>query len=558
MSDVIIIGAGPAGMLSALLLAQQGLSSVIIERRSGINPVPRAHAVNGKTIEIGRSVGVDPQEIYDAALPVSLGGKVQFWSTLAGAHLGSLDYERQDDGVEKIVSHRLANISQPRYEAILESHVLANRRIDLRRGITYKGVEQNDKNVTVHVEMAQGDTDTLKADYLLAADGAASHVREDLGIAMIGPDAIQPFMTLHFHADLSHLTRTHPGVLHWLMAPTGGGTLISYDDGDNWVLMHSCPPDMHDLAHFDNARCHTLIRDALGSQDVAFTLHIVSPWVMTSQVAERYRQGRVFLVGDSAHRFPPAGGLGLNTGIGDAQNIAWKIAAVKNGAAPDSLLDSYEAERKPAAEINSAQSLENAMKIIELVMYLLGPDPENMMTHFDDICAKASADGEALPELTAAIEAQKLHFDSLRLQYGYSYGGHDDTGRAVNDYQPSYRRGDAVPHLEIEQVGQNNSLTQLMPANCFTLLLSATAMRPELDNVSGASAVSGVTILQDEDAFWSVGESLSVRFAADDENLAGLLVRPDGHIAARFTHEGLSAQAVTDCLKTALAYGLAT
>ena len=142
---------------------------------------------------------------------------------------------------------------------------------------------------------------------------------------------------------------------------------------------------------------------------------------MTAQVAARYRHGRAFLLGDAAHRFP-AGGLGLNTGMGDAQNLAWKLAMVKNGMAEDCLLDSYDTERKAVAETNSAQSMENAMRMFELLGFLLGSEPENMQAHFDAICSNASNS----PELAAAIAAQKPHFDSLRLQVGYSYGEHDE------------------------------------------------------------------------------------------------------------------------------------
>jgi 2-polyprenyl-6-methoxyphenol hydroxylase-like FAD-dependent oxidoreductase len=166
------------------------------------------------------------------------------------------------------------------------------------------------------------------------------------------------------------------------MDPGASGTLIAYDNGTNWVFMHGCPEGEARAEPYSEAEARAVVAAALGSDTIAFTIRSISPWTMTAQVAEHYRAGRTFLVGDAAHRFPPAGGLGLNTGIGDAHNLAWKLAATLKGLAAPSLLESYERERKPVAETNSAQSLGNAMKLFELFAALYGPDPKEVPRFF--------------------------------------------------------------------------------------------------------------------------------------------------------------------------------
>ena len=535
-SEVLIAGAGPCGMMMSLLLAHYGVDSRLLERRESLGTVPRAHAVNGKTLEIAKRVGLDPARVHGAALPPALGGMVRFWSTLGGSYFGGLPYERQDDAVLEIASQKLANISQPRFEGLLLELVQGNPLIALERGVLVRDLESCGEEVCLTVEDSTGQLTTRSGAYVVAADGAGSRLRKALGIPMVGPDALQQFMTINFSADLSPLFGDKPGILHWIMDPEASGTLIAYDDGTNWVFMHGSPSGEARAEPYSEGEARAVVAAALGSDTVPFSIQNISPWTMTAQVAERYRDGRTFLVGDAAHRFPPAGGLGLNTGIGDAQNLAWKLAATLKGLAGPGLLDSYEQERKPVAETNSAQSLGNAMKLFELFTALYGPDPREAPRFFAAQCAA----GTKAPGVEAAIAAQRPHFDSLRLQLGYRYGDYDDSALPADHYAPAFRPGDCLPHCPIEREGVRGSIVDLPEGLGCTLLLSSKAPRPE-------GVPAALTMLQEGIDF---AGAFSGQLAAVDPSLAALLVRPDGHIAACFREDELTLSAIEEAYIT--------
>ncbi|MDO9126869.1 MAG: FAD-dependent monooxygenase, partial [Parvibaculum sp.] len=413
---------------------------------------------------------------------------------------GALPYERQDDKALAHTPYPLTNIPQPKFEAALAKAIDAEPLITFTRGVTCADLAEVPDGVTAQLEAADGTRDALTCDYLIAADGAGSRLRDTLGIAMEGPEALQHNLMIHFEADLRALTDARPGVLYFLFQPGTSGVFIAYDRGRTWVLMHPHDPAREPRESFDDARCRALIEAAIGTAAPALpALHVrhVSPWTMSAQVAERYRKGRVFLAGDAAHRFPPTGGLGLNTGAVDAQNLAWKLAAVLKGEAGEALLDTYETERRPVALTNCEQSLTNASKIFELFGALYGPDPAKRQAHYEAIAANPAASAE----LAATVEAQRPHFDSFNLQLGYRYASAATIGAPalqaaagvdISDYRPSWEAGAHVPHRWVKtRGGARVSLLSLLAADRFAILAG-----PGGDGWREAAADAGLTALR--------------------------------------------------------------
>ena len=339
----------------------------------------------------------------------------------------------------------LRNLSQHLLEPLL-----LPPRVDVRYQHAWTGATQSDSGVTVEVLGPDGNY-TIKASYLLAADGAGSPVRRWLGIEPVGPRSLQSFVMIHFRADLRELLGPDPGVLYFLVDPATGGTFVIHRIATESVYMHRWKPDEEPVETFTPERCRDLVRAAMAS-DVDFEILGSSTWHMSAQIAERYREGNVFLVGDAAHRFPPTGGLGLNTGVADAHNLIWKLGAIRAGWGSKDLLDTYEIERKPVAQFNCDQSLANAFKLIEVPIALgSGPDIAaatiEMNTRLHDPVQRSA--------INAAIANQAIHFDLLGLQLGHSYTSSlviaDGSEAPVlaepaRDYVPSTRPGGRLPH----------------------------------------------------------------------------------------------------------------
>jgi 2,4-dichlorophenol 6-monooxygenase len=535
---VLVVGAGPVGLAASILLSLRGIGCRVIDRRDGPHRAPQAHVVNPRTLEILRSAGFDIAELRRLATPRADGSTVRWVTTLTGEELGALPYERQGDENLLYTPTPLLNLSQHLLEPVLLGEARKRRGVDVSYGHEWQALEQGAGGVTSVVRDLEGErTYEIRSRYVLAADGAGSRVRKGLGIGMVGPDRLQSFVMIHFEANLRALVAARPAILYWVVDPESLGSFVAHDIERTWVFMRPYDPEKESLESYGENRCRAIVRKAIGRADAEFAIRDVSTWMMTAQIAERYAQGRVFLVGDSAHRFPPTGGMGLNTGVQDAHNLVWKLAAVMAGDAPPSLLDSYEVERRPVAQNNADQSLLNAMKMFELIE-LLGPAQ-------DVAAARARltamlADPAERERLARAIEHQQEHFDMFGLQLGFAYeqGALLPDGSAppardnpVRDYVPTSRPGARVPHAWVERDGRRVSILDLLPYDAFTLI-TGPGGRAWID-AAAAIAVPSVRILvagrdfTDPEAHWA-----SVCEIGDT---GALLIRPDQHVAWRAT-----------------------
>lgn len=519
---VLIVGAGPAGLACALLLEQQRIDTLLVERRDGHQPAPAAHVVNARTFEILRSAGVDMDAIARASIAPEDAGVVAWVTRLGGERIGTLPYEQQGDDQLDVTPTPLRNLSQNRLEPILRDGLTG----DVRFGWQWESGEQDADGVTSQcVERATGERLTVRSRYVVAADGAGSRIRKSLGIEPQGPEKLQTFVMIHLETSLRSRLGSPPAVLSFVCDPGATGVFVAHDPDREAVFMIAYDDTAESLADYDEARCTALVRSALADPDLDFHIANVLTWQMTAQVAERYRDGRIFLVGDAAHRFPPTGGLGLNSGVQDAHNLAWKLAWVLEGRTDEALLDSYESERRPVAQSNANQSLKNALRLFEVPAALGLADPEAATREAMEQVL-ASPAGRAAVETAIANQAE--HFDMPGQQLGFSYAP-DAEPPDPRHFVPSGAPGHRVPHAWLSSPGRVSVLDRIAPDG-FTLLTG-----PEADAWPGALSALGddapvvLQVLGDAE-LPALGRWL------DEAGIArsgALLVRPDQHVAWR-------------------------
>lgn len=523
-TPVLIVGGGPSGALQALLLAQFGIRSIVVERQVTGLLAPKAHALNPRSLEICRSLGLDMVEIYRRATPRSEGGVVRFLTRLTGREFGTLPYERQDDDAYDFTPTPLINIAQPEFEEVLFGSVERSSLIDFRRGHRWVSSTQSDKCVTSEIDGPDGRY-RLTSGYMIGADGASSDVRRELAIAMEGEPEILAALSITFHADLRPVLADRHGIIHWLTDPEIQGALLAYHEDRLWSYVTTQPMTQIDTSRYTPDYCKQLIHDAIGVKSGTIDMEIsaVVPWTMRAEVATRYRDGRVFLVGDAAHRFPPTGGLGLNTGIHEVHNLAWKIAAVENGWAGPILLDSYETERRSIALQNTEQSLANARRLEALIELACPLD----ISADEEVFAVWMNEGDRRDRIAEAIALQAQHFNSLALQLGFTYGSDMPDFSDVQAYIPRANAGDRLPHCWLSSGGRRISVLDLLSPVAFTLITGSKASAWEpADLQLGAPC----KLVQLDDSHLAPINWLKLTGL---DGCGALLVRPDGHVLAK-------------------------
>ncbi|GAB2442833.1 FAD-dependent monooxygenase [Nocardia tengchongensis] len=348
---VLIAGGGTVGLATALFLSGYGVQTLVLETQPGPSPHPRATGISRRTMEMLRAEGLEAA-VNAVSIDMVAGlGKV-YARTLAETDFtapnpAAAAAARLDETSPALVrgtcpQHRLDSVLLP---------AARERGAVVRHSTRLESFIQDGSGVRAVLS----DGSVVHADYLIAADGARSEVRGALDIAISGPGPLgTPMIGMLFRADLTPYTGGRTFATCTIDNPEVSGLLVTVDGVREWIL-HVPSDDSGE--GFTAARCTALIRAAVGDSTVEVEVVSVLPWRPRGQLAEQFRDGRVFLVGDAAHTVPPLGAFGLNTGVADAHNLAWKIAAVHHGWAGAGLLASYEDERRPVA----ATTLEQAV-----------------------------------------------------------------------------------------------------------------------------------------------------------------------------------------------------
>ncbi len=354
--DVVVVGAGPAGLTAAISLARHGVSVLVVEKHRGTSPFPKATGVSTRTMELLRTWGID-QQVRAGAIGVQ--PLLSVSSTLSAPVQLTVPFGYPTDEQALAVSPVTPTcVPQDHLEPVLLD-LLISCGGTVRFGTELTALRTGSVGVRAELlDSVTGRRLQVKARYLIGADGPYSKVRDELGIAVEDLGSIGDFMSVTFRADLTARLGRTPSALNAVMVDGAEGLFVPTSADDRWIFAREWHPDAGEtMADWSPARIIAMLRAGTGLPDLQADVESVMPFEMAGHLAVAFRSGPAFLVGDAAHRTTPVGGTGMNTAIAGAHNLGWKMAWVLRGWADDSLLDSYELERRPVGEANVRRSL---------------------------------------------------------------------------------------------------------------------------------------------------------------------------------------------------------
>ncbi|MEU5543769.1 FAD-dependent monooxygenase [Streptomyces sioyaensis] len=357
---VLVVGGGPVGLSTAMFLGRHGVPTVLVEKREATSLLPRAPGLQARTMELFRAAGCEKEvralEKGDSH-PYFEGGIIQTSTFARIDEAVTLEAPSLDGPL--VSPERVMGCGQDRYEKVLVAKA-TEAGCGVRFGTRLTSLTQDEDGVTAVVRGPDGASYTIRAQYVVAADGASSFVRRQLGVERSGRGTVFNALSIYFRApELEGLLKGRKFILCYATAARGSLMSLSRLHGcDPWLATPLYFPDKGETPEdFTDDRCVDIIRTAAGRDDLDVEIVWKVPWQGAQLVAEHFRVQRVFLAGDAAHVHPPAGGFGANTGIHDAHNLAWKLAGVLHGWAGPDLLDTYETERHRVGEAMAEQAM---------------------------------------------------------------------------------------------------------------------------------------------------------------------------------------------------------
>jgi 2,4-dichlorophenol 6-monooxygenase len=554
-TDVLVVGSGPAGGAAALCLSTLGIPNVMITKYRWTANTPRAHITNQRAMEIFRDLGIEPQVLADATAHELVGDTV-FCTSIAGEEIGRIrtwgTHPAREADYQLASPCLICDIPQTYLEPILVRNAAA-RGTQTRFSTEYVSLKQDDSGVDVLVrDRLTGEEYTIRAKYVIGADGARSQVAEDIGLPFEGAMDIAGSMNITFKADISPYLTTRPSVLYWVIQPgsnvggIGAGLVRMIRPWHEWLIVWG-----YDISQpapaVDEQAALQIVRNLLGMPDLTAEITGISLWGNNEMYATRLSRGRVFCAGDAVHRHPPSNGLGSNTSVQDSYNLAWKLALVLRGQAAPSLLDTYSAERAPVAKqivLRANQSSREFGQFFDVLGLGSAATEEEMRVQIEERKAQTPRGAAKRAALVAAMELKNYEFNAHGVEMGQFY----TSSAVISDgsslpsptrdpelyYQASTVPGSHLPHVWVGDTRRKISTLDLAPYGQFTLItgIAGSAWAPAADLVSESLEVALATVIigpgrEVTDLYYDWAR---IREVEED---GAILVRPDKFIGWR-------------------------
>lgn len=569
-TDVLIIGTGPAGSATAALLSSYGVANMAVNRYRWLANTPRAHITNQRTMEVLRDLGREVEdEAYLFATHQELMGENIFCESLAGEEIGrmkSWGNHPLSKAEHLLASPTMMNDLPQTFMEPLLFKTACSRGTQARMSTEYVSHVQDAEGVTTTCrDRLSGETFTVRSKFLVGADGGNSLVAEHAGLPFEGQMGVGGSMNILFRADLSKYVAHRPSVLYWVMQPgadvggIGMGLVRMVRPWNEWLIVWGY--DINQPAPEVTPDFATgVARQLVGDPDLEIELLSANTWTVNNMYATHMQNGRVFIMGDAAHRHPPSNGLGSNTSIQDGFNLAWKLAAVVKGQAGMKLLDSYSVERAPIARqivTRANQSIGEFGPIFEALGMAAGVKPEVMQRNLEARCDATPEAERQRAAIREAIAFKKYEFDAhgVEMNQRYRSDAVETDGQiepafeldAELHYQPTTWPGARIPHVWLfdHDTGAKHSTLDLCGKGRFTIFTgiggeaweaAAAKIGPDFGLDIAVRLVGPRRKIEDLTGDWA-----RAREIADS---GCILVRPDQHVAWR--SEAMTANPAAD------------